>query len=681
MALTTSQQTALDKIGNFLNSDKKLFILTGQTGAGKLEMVENIRQLAESRGMLTKLMAATGAAARAVQGAVDDSVKAEVQTIHHSIYQRAHDDVEVNDQGSQITAVRLKFPIMLDTTTRLFIVYGAAMISNRENVQSRLQFGSGQLLDDLIVATGIRNRSAQIIMIGDDYQLPAADTSFPPALSTVYYRDHKLAVEKYELTNQSVATDSLTSTRRHLTAMIGDPAKQHVQEFEDDQKTLFNLDQRSAKDQDRQGKIVDLFTERFRRHGADFGCVITEDNGLANEYNQQIRQQLGMTGQLAVGDLLYFTRNQYELPLTTPQGPVTIDAVFAGTTIRVTGVGPEREYVNERCHLYFRQVQFYFLDDQAQTPYTAEMITNLLTTGETRLSDLEAVGLYQDLYDRFKQEEPDAMDNFREQNRQIESDAVHCKHDARTNEFRQEAARLLEQAGVTLPDKTQLGAQEYNRAINNLVHAHPDADPRKECKREKLPLGLANMLRSDPYYNAITAQYAYARNCYRAEEGKWPSVYVDFGKFSNASEYRLRFAYTALSCAKKWAVVYNAGSIFRKFKLNTLVANENKLAKEAQNATPLEQEQLNTLEHSLFRHLQSICQTTGFTISGIDREPDKYYLMVYLNGPANCRIQFYYSAKVGWTSANLAADRETIDHNQAFQELATRLHRLEEENK
>lgn len=681
MALTTSQQTALDKIGNFLNSDKKLFILTGQTGTGKLEMVENIRQLAESRGMLTKLVAATGAAARAVQGVVDDSAKAEVQTIHHSIYQRAHDDVEVNDQGSQITAVRLKFPIMLDITTRLFIVYGAAMISNRENVQSRLQFGSGQLLDDLIVATGIRNRSAQIIMIGDDYQLPAADTSFPPALSTVYYRDHKLSVEKYELTNQSVATDSLTSTCRHLAAMIGDPAKQHVQEFEDDQKTLFNLDQRSAKEQDRQEKIVDLFTERFRRHGAGFGCVITEDNSLANEYNQQIRQQLGMTGQLAVGDLLYFTRNQYELPLTTPQGPVTIDAVFAGTTIRVTGFGPEREYVNERCHLYFRQVQFCFLDDQAQTPYTAELITNLLTTGETRLSDLEAVGLYQDLYDRFKQEKPDAMDNFRAQNRQIESDAVHRKHDARTNEFRQEAIRLLEQAGVTLPDKTQLGAQKYNRAINDLVHAHPDADPRKECKREKLPLDLANMLRSDPYYNAVTAQYAYARNCYRAEEGKWPSVYVDFGKFGNASEYRLRFAYTALSCAKKWAVVYNAGSIFRRFKLNTLVANENKLAKEAQNATPLEQDQLSTLEHSLFNRLQSICQATGFAISGIDREPDKYYLMVYLNGPANCRIQFYYSAKVGWTSANLAADRETIDHSQAFQELVTRLHRLEEENK
>lgn len=680
MVLTASQQMALNKINDFLDSDKKVFILTGQTGTDKPQMVEAIRQLAAQRGMQTKLMAATGAAVRVMQDVVDEGAKKSVQTIHRSIYQRAHDDVDVNDQGNQITAVRLKFPIMLDTQTRLFIVYGAAMISNHENAQVRLQFGTGRLLDDLMAATGIHNRPAQIIMIGDEYQLPAADASTPLALSMAYYREKKLSAEKYELTIQSPAANQLVSTCRQLAAMISDPTKQRVPEFTDDQRTLFNLDRRYTNDQDRQKAIIDRFTERFRRYGPGFGCVVTDNNGLANDYNQQIRQQLGLTGQLTVGDLLYFTRNQYDLPLTTSQGPITMD-VFAGTTIRITAVGDEREYVNKQCRLRFRQVQFFFLDDQARTIYTAEMVTNLLVSGEPRLSDLEALGLYQDLYDRFKQAEPTAMDDFRAENRQIESDAVHRCHDARTNEYRQEAVRLLKQLGVTLPDKEQLGAREYNRAINALVHAHPDADPRLECKRQKLPIGLKNMLKSDPYYSAIVAQYAYARNCYRAEEGQWPSVYVDFGHVGNASDHRLRFAYTALSCAAKWAVVRNVGSVFRKFKLNTLAANEDKLAKEARQANPLVPDQLRTLEHSLFERLQGICQTTGFTISGIDREPDKYYLMVYLTGPAVCRLQFYYSTKVGWTSANLAAGKDTIDRNQAFQSLADKLRQLEEGNK
>lgn len=156
MVLTASQQTALDKISDFLSSDEKVFILTGQTGTGKLKMVAAIQQLANQLGMPTKLMAATGVAASAVQTVVADNV----QTIHRSIYQRAHNEVDVNDQGSQITAVQLKFPLMPDTATRLFIVYGAAMISNHENAQSRLQFGSGKLLDDLLDATGVRTRSA-----------------------------------------------------------------------------------------------------------------------------------------------------------------------------------------------------------------------------------------------------------------------------------------------------------------------------------------------------------------------------------------------------------------------------------------------------------------------------------------------------------------------------------------
>ena len=53
--------------------------------------------------------------------------------------------------------------------------------------------------------------------------------------------------------------------------------------------------------------------------------------------------------------------------------------------------------------------------------------------------------------------------------------------------------------------------------------------------------------------------------------------------------------------------------------------------------------------------------------------------MVYLTGAATCRLQCYYSTKVGWTTANLATDQGTIDHNQAFQTLSTKLRQLEED--
>lgn len=667
MQLTTGQQIALDKIDRFLDSDRKIFILTGQTGTGKVGMVDSILRLAGRRQLTTKLMAATGPAAKAV------SAVGQAQTIHRSIYQRAHDEVEVNDQDTQIAAVRLKFPLENDTNTRLFVVYGAAMISNQENAMSRLQFGSGRLLDDLIAATGIKNRPAQIIMIGDEFQLPAASVSTPPALSMAYYRDHQLAAEKYELTDLTTPTGSLAVTRHQLSTMIADPVKRLPFEFEDDGQTLFNLDFRCHSDQEREQAIVNEFVKEFRKRGQGQGCVITNNNALAHAYNQQIRKRMGLADRLAVGDVLYFTRNQYDLPLGTDK----LNDVFAGTTICITALGANRDYRNQQCQLHFQEARFFFLNDPARHQYTAELITNLLTTGETQLSDQEVVALYQDLYERFKASHPDVMTQLKEHNQQVESDDVHRQHDARTTEFLQAAAEHLRQLGITLPDPEQLTTRQYNQAIRQLVQAHPDADPRRDCKRQKLPNMLMKLLQTDPYYKGVLVQYAYARNCYRAAEEKWPNVYLDFGCPTNVTEHRLRFAYTALSCAKRWAEVRNAGSIFRKFKLNTQVIDGQRLARDVQMATSFDQVgPVTALERSLFAHLQSLCGPLDFTISGVDRELAKYYLLVYLAGADSCRIQFYYSPKVGWTTANLAADREALDHNEAIQKLIAGLRQL-----
>ena len=91
----------------------------------------------------------------------------------------------------------------------------------------------------------------------------------------------------------------------------------------------------------------------------------------------------------------------------------------------------------------------------------------------------------------------------------------------------------------------------------------------------------------------------------------------------------------------------------------------------------MDQVALNSQEQALFDRLELLCQEAGVTISGLDREPT--YLMVYLTGAATCRLQCYYSTKVGWTTANLATDQGTIDHNQAFQTLSAKLRQLEED--
>ncbi|MFR0771793.1 MAG: hypothetical protein ACLSH6_08135 [Limosilactobacillus pontis] len=85
-------------------------------------------------------------------------------------------------------------------------------------------------------------------------------------------------------------------------------------------------------------------------------------------------------------------------------------------------------------------------------------------------------------------------------------------------------------------------------------------------------------------------------------------------------------------------------------------------------ATSSDQVPVTALERSLFAHLQSLCGPLDFTISGlIGSWPST---TCWSTWPARTVAgSNFYSPKVGWTTANLAADREALDHNEAIQKL------------
>lgn len=239
MSLTNSQQIALRKIKQFLQHDEQIFILTGRAGTGKISIIKKIITLAKQSALSLQIMAATGSAVNALRQAKINGV----QTLHRSIYNHGRKAVSVNSQDTQITAVRFNFPIRTDTQTQLFIIYGGALISNQKNPKSRLQFGSGKTLDDLITATNVKMRHSQIIMIGDDYQLPAANESHAPALEQSYYRDQQLRVQKFEMTDiDSTLANPLNKFLGQLANMIDDPSKRLIYEWPSNQHETYNFD-------------------------------------------------------------------------------------------------------------------------------------------------------------------------------------------------------------------------------------------------------------------------------------------------------------------------------------------------------------------------------------------------------------------------------------------------------
>ncbi len=68
---TPQQQEALDKIGTFLKSDNRVFILRGYAGTGKTTLVSPILEMVDKMELHPQLMAPTGRAARVLRVKTD----------------------------------------------------------------------------------------------------------------------------------------------------------------------------------------------------------------------------------------------------------------------------------------------------------------------------------------------------------------------------------------------------------------------------------------------------------------------------------------------------------------------------------------------------------------------------------------------------------------------------------
>lgn len=72
------------------------------------------------------------------------------------------------------------------------------------------------------------------------------------------------------------------------------------------------------------------------------------------------------------------------------------------------------------------------------------------------------------------------------------------------------------------------------------------------------------LLRADPYYNALQIKFAMAITCHKAQGGQWDAVFVDQGfiKEENIDQEFLRWLYTACSRATKELFLVNFDPLF-----------------------------------------------------------------------------------------------------------------------
>ena len=519
--LSRSQEKLVKSISIFLSEPKgpQCFILRGAAGSGKTFIGSLIKEYS-SQG--TYIFTPTGRAAKIFRSMVRNlKDRGNISTIHHGIYTRLRVKDEYT-QGKPKTPYNLKKSTMifgisenLNSKEAVYVCDESSMISDTNNFNSGLEFGTGKLLSDLF--THIENR--KIIFIGDHAQLTPINMEYSPALNKSYIKERfnieVIDFELKEVLRQNQNSGILKNATKIRNAIIGN--KNVAVEINSEPDVSF------INSEDAIGVAKNNFNpNRF----SDF-TIVTHTRVLSKEYNYKVRKSIFPDNKstFLVGDRLMCAQTNYLYSIFNGE-LLRVKKVFTDEGSRVSRIIDIAPSKNEKRYseisvgkdgkmhieLIFQKLELEYHDNQGVKGSTeCYVIENAISNGAIGLDIAESRALLVDFYVRFKESKEKYLSNH---------------------------------------NKTYLSVHEEELAVKN----------GDIFDREK-----------DVYYNALVIKYGYALTAHKSQGGEWDNAIVDLStKFwdENAEE-ALRWKYTSITRAKKH--LYLVGS---HLKLNYKVTKK-----------------------------------------------------------------------------------------------------------
>lgn len=486
LVLNTQQNQAIKEIESFLLDDEKdVFILTGSAGTGKTTLIAELIKKLDQLKKTFALLAPTGRASRILSNKIKviNQTDIESSTIHKMIYQLK--TIQVNEDETldkNDPVVRFIYPLKEDEAlVSLMIIDESSMIGDKETQGDFIQFGSGQLLRDILEFIRInrlgrnKDHKTKVLFVGDSAQLPPISEDISPALSSNYLiENYGLNTQTFDL-SEVVRQDQDSEVLKQATIIRNAIFANKFNEFSipSNDNDIIQLSQLEA---------IDWIVSSIKNKKQSVTVVYS--NTLSLEYNRSIRQKIwqDLDETIKINDLLLVNKNSTLHQLNNGD-MVKVTAIDKIPEIRQISLKVKDKKTNEvkieEVMLYFRQIQVAYRSANHQITFTnCFILENLLNSPFRELKPIEQRALYVDFLKR-------------------------------------------------------TGAKPKTPIFNQLI-------------------------KSDPYFNALQVKYGYAITCHKAQGGEWESVLVDFTGmkgFNNSTFFR--WAYTAITRTSKNLVVIN----------------------------------------------------------------------------------------------------------------------------
>lgn len=392
--LTKGQKEIFNLVKDFANDKaQKVFILKGYAGTGKTTLVKHIVEYFVGKKIQFQLLATTGRAATILT----DITQQPARTIHSQIYRfkdlnqdvdaviQKIDSTGVDSSGQLYLNFELK-PLDLGfRSSTIYIVDESSMLSDVSPKEvTQAVFGSGRLLSDLMAY----DPNGKFIFVGDACQLPPIEQTFSPALSTVYFNQTLDVLansrELTEIMRQKGDNDIINAS-----IQIRQLYAEALEVVPKQERTVWGrLPFRNYDDiviHEEFNGFLNEYISYIKQYGYDYSTLICESNKKTREISLNIRQKLGFSGSVQVGDLLLVTQNN------------SLSGLINGDFLVVKSVSP---HVVRRAQLTFRQVELEDLSSKAL--YSQLLIEEVLNNNTPNLDKLQQKYLTIDFVRRMK---------------------------------------------------------------------------------------------------------------------------------------------------------------------------------------------------------------------------------------------------------------------------------------
>ena len=328
-APTTEQAQFLFEIEEFMDSDEDFFMLRGSAGTGKTSIAKAVVDFLTERQIPCFLSAPTTRAARII----GRKTGCNARTLHSRIY-----FIEPLEDGRVKTSLKMNDDIL----PTLYIVDESSMISNKVTDEDKFIAIHG-LLHNFLHYVKNGNERSKLLFIGDTYQLPPIGYEVgqkPPALSDRYLREqfglNGRVVELTDVKRQAEGSSILRSATSLRDAMrLG-------RSWQIESEHFWGLK-----------GAVDGYLRAFDPRRLDSAIYIAPFHKSLTQFNRAVRQRLGRTDTLTVGDVVVLHQNFVGTDYTAFNGDF-------GTVIELVS-GAERF-----GGLHFQQIVVELTDERGQ---------------------------------------------------------------------------------------------------------------------------------------------------------------------------------------------------------------------------------------------------------------------------------------------------------------------------